>query len=169
MDNPKENAIAGAIILTTVAVITLAFIAGKELLEFLGLKDDKQDKEKAAEQQILVKGASDQVKAKIAKGERPSYLDAQYKDVAQTIHNATNKSALDDQNQTAIDKLLRFTPKDVDYLKIQEAYGSRLHHWFGIPKGYRTLTECLQQELSGSQKDFINKQWKSRKMQSRIN
>ena len=46
------------------------------------------------------------------KGNKLSYLPAQYLKSALIIQNATKYSGLDDDNETAITELLRYTPKD---------------------------------------------------------
>lgn len=168
MQNPEANAKAAAIIGITAAVIIITFIAGNELLQFLGLKDDEEDKKKEAEQVKIVEGTKSEIKNYIAKGQRPSYSDAQYLKSAQIIQNATNKSWSDDQNETAVQELKRYTPKEVDFLKLQEAFGSREHFWFGVSRGKRTLVELLQSELKSSEKNDINRVWKNRGLNSRI-
>lgn len=164
----QEDAKIIAILGVTTAVIVGGFLVGKQLLEFLGLKDDKDDKKKAAEQAaIVVDIAADIQKAKNA-GQTSSYLESTYKNVANNIHEATRYDALGDKNKIAVDALIKYTPKDIDYLKLQQAYGSRAHHWFGIERAPRTLSECLSQELTQKEKDRVNKTWAGRKMTSRL-
>lgn len=168
MSKQQEQAKAIAILAVTATAIIVVFVAGKNILEFLGLKDSPEDKEKKKEQEKIIVGNKEEIEDKKNKGESPSYLDGQYNKSAQIIQNATNKSALDDQNATAIQELLRYTPKDIDYLKLQDAFGSREHYWFGVSRGNRTLVELLQSELSSSEKNKINATWRGRKMKSRI-
>ena len=156
-------------ILTAGILVGGYFVVIKPLLSFLGITKSQNEKKKEEEQKKVIDLTKDQIKIEEKKGNKLSYLPAQYLKSALIIQNATKYSGLDDDNETAITELLRYTPKDVDYYQLQTAFGSKEHYWFGVSKGARTLDQLLQEELSASEKNRINAAWVYRKMQSRLN
>lgn len=168
-ENQTDNAKAIAIVLVAGVIVVTVATLGNEIMKFLGFKDSEEDKKaKAAQAAILATTGSD-IKNYIAKGIRPSYTDAQYLKAASIIQNATNKSALDDKDDVAIREILYWTPKEVDYLKLCEAFGSRDHFMFGVSKGLRTLPELIAQEFSDKEKGKINAAWAKRGLISKAN
>jgi hypothetical protein len=167
--NPTDKAKTFAIIAGTVVGLFILYQASDSIMQMLGLKKTKDEVKEEKQQEKVVDETKKQVKDEAKKGNPISYHPAQYVRSAQAIHNATYRSALDDKNEVAISELLRYTPKDVDFYQLQDAYGTKMHYWFGVPVRNRTLIEALQEELSSSEKDRINKAWAGRKMVSRIN
>ena len=166
-DTDKAKAIA--ILGISAVIIYIIYKTSDGILSAVGITKSESDKKKEKEQEKVIDLTKDQIKTEEKKGNKPSYHPAQYLKSALIIQNATRFSAIDDDNKTAIDELLRYTPKDVDYYELQQAFGSKDHAWFGMSRGPRTLVELLQQELYDSEKKRINSAWANRKMQSRVN
>jgi hypothetical protein len=157
-----------AVIGIGVIVLIGAIVAGKRIFQFLGLAKSEPEKKAEKAQEKVIEKTTDEIKQKEQKGEKPSYSDAQYIRTAEVIHKNTYTTAISDNDDAAITELLRFTPKDVDYLKIVQAYGSRVHYAFGIPLDARTLPELISQEFDSAEKAKINNNFKSRGMKTRV-
>jgi hypothetical protein len=172
MLNEKEKIVivGGAVII----VGGLLFYFSKNLLEFIGIKPDAEEKAEKTEakkkEKELETAQEDKVKILINKGATPSYLPATYLNAANVIHDNTKRVILDDNDKIAVAELLRYTPKQIDFEKIAEAYGVREHFGFlGVSMGKRNLIQCLTQELSSSEKNKINAVFKTRGLTTRIN
>jgi hypothetical protein len=171
MLNEKEKLIivGGAVLITG----GLLFYFSKNLLEFLGIAPDAEAKKEAEitekKNTELLEGQKEKVDTLLKEGQKPSYLKATYLEAANVIHDATKKAGIDDSDKIAVDTLLRYTPKEIDFAKISEAYGRREHFGLlGIKMGARTLMQCLTQELSSSEKNRVNKEFARRKLKTRI-
>jgi hypothetical protein len=169
LNSPTDKAKAIAILGITIAGIYIVYKTSDKILAFFGITESEEQKKENKAQEKVVDATKKQVKDEAKKGNTISYHPAQYVRSAQVIHNATYRSALDDNNNLAITELLRYTPKDVDFYQLQDAYGTKPHYWFGVPVRNRTLVEALQEELDDKEKARINNAWASRKMISRIN
>ena len=172
MLNEKEKLIivGGAVIITG----GLLFYFSKNLLEFLGIAPDAEDKAEKTEAKEKEKkqetAQAAKVKVLINKGTSPSYPEIDYINAANVIHDNTKRVTLDDNDEIAVNELLRYTPKQIDFEKIAEAYGIREHFGLlGVSMGKRNLIQCLTQELSSKEKNRINKEFARRKLTTRIN
>lgn len=171
MLNEKEKLIlvGGAVLIAG----GLLFYFSKNLLEFIGIKPDAEEKAAAKVEEKknteLLEGQKEKVDTLLKEGQKPSYLKATYLEAANVIHDATKKAGIDDSDKIAVDTLLRYTPKEIDFAKISEAYGRREHYGLlGVKMGQRTLMQCLTQELSTSEKNRINKEFLRRGLRTRI-
>jgi hypothetical protein len=172
MLNEKEKLIlvGGAVLITG----GLLFYFSKNLLEFLGITPDAEEKEEKTEAKKKEKeqetAQAAKVKVLINKGVTPSYPQIDYINTANVIHDNTKGIIIDDSDVIAVNELLRYTPKQIDFEKIAEAYGIREHYGLlGVPRGKRNLIQCLTQELSSAQKNRVNKEFARRKLTTRIN
>ncbi len=163
-DQIKTIAVVGV----ALVVLVGAIVAGKKIMQILGLKPSETAKKEEKAQEKVIAKTGDEIKEKIAQGQRPSYADAQYARSAEVIHSNTKYTAISDNNQKAIAELLKYTPKDVDYLKLIDAYGSRSPYMLGIPLTPRTLPEALSEELSKSEKKKINDVWAKRGLKNQV-
>ena len=168
-----EKQINIAIVGGVVVVGVVAVIFAKNILEFLGIKDDKEDKKEKADKQKakqeLEQALKDKTNVLINKGEKPSYLQATYLDVAEIIHKNTQGSYLTDNDNVAVTTLLRYTPKQIDFDMIAFAYGLRpYYNVFGFKLGERTLLQTLSKELTSSEKKRVNDNFKSRGLKTII-
>lgn len=157
----------GALV-SVVLILAILVIAGNKVAKALGLGKDEEEKQKEENQKKIVNFTTQEINNLKKKGIKPSYSDGQYLKSAEIIQKATQYSALDDKNAIAIKELIYYTPKDIDFLKLTEAFGSKTHAWFGIDQEARTLPQLLTAELSKSEKEKINNTWAKRKMNSRI-
>lgn len=166
---------AAIIIITLFVIVVIAILMNKffkgfgSIAEILGLKKDEEDKRKEAEQKSILQAQSEKVKNMERSGVRPSYSQATYLQAANTIHEAINKSGLDDNNETALKTFLYYAKKQIDVEKLIEAYGSRPHYWFGVKRPERTLLQALTEELNADQKKRLNNEMIRRKLSTRIN
>lgn len=164
----KEEIKTIAVVGVAVVVLVGAIVAGKKIMQILGLKPSETAKKEEKAQEKVIEKTAEEIQGKILQGQRPSYADAQYSRSAEVIHANTKYTAISDNNQKAIAELLKYTPKDVDYLKLIDAYGSRSPYVFGIPLTARTLPECISQEFTKSEKKKINDTWAKRRMTSQV-
>lgn len=156
-----------------VVVGVIAFMFAKEILEFLGLKDDKEDKAEKAKEAAEKKNFEDALKDKtevlIKQGGKPSYTAATYLEAATIIHENTKAGYIKDNDKVAIDALLRYTPKQIDFDMISKAYGLKpYYNILGYKLGERGLMQTLSKELTGSEKNRINEIFKKRGLKTKL-
>lgn len=166
-DQAKAYAILGVSALAIILIAVSYDKITKGIEDFFG-GDKEAEKKKQEEQAKVLQTVDSEIKKRIVAGVKPTYRDALYQTAALNIQNATNKSALDDKNSVAIKELLFYTPKDIDFLKLEEAFGSRPHYWFGVARPSRTLRELISQEFTDFERNQINAMFTKRGLKTKV-
>lgn len=93
------------------------------------------------------------INQEIKKGNKLTYLDTQYNQLADMIEQATDTAGTDENTIYGVFQKMK---NNADVLQLIKAYGKRYNFWFGIPLGKFDLTQILVSELSRNERRKVN-------------
>lgn len=121
------------------------------VLQFIGLKDTKEEKAAKAQQEAAVKSTM----ADVLKTQKPTLTQAQLSAIADVLFNSMRYSSISDDYETAGYYLAK-CQNDADVLTLINMFGRRDECYFGVLCYNKTLPEMVNSNLSKNKIALVN-------------